>query len=288
MPVQVAAFAVPQETDRPNQPVAKPREPPAQRRTIGIIAAHSLAIGLYGGAKWWDDGFSGSFRSVNEGWFGRGTYAGGADKLGHFYINYASTRLLARAFEWAGDTPGNALALAAWTTAGTYAAVEVLDGLSRQWSFSREDAIINLMGVGAAYMLEKNPELDRLLDIRILYRPSNENGERRFDPFGDYSGQTYLLVAKASGIPALRKHGLLRFVELAVGYNARGFSDTIGGAAGERARSYYVGISLNLSELLSETAFKGSQERSRTQRVTESFLEFVQVPGTAALVRRRF
>src|SRR5690606_33773542 len=88
----------------------------ANRLSTGMIAAHSLAIGLYGANKWWNKGFSGGFRTENEGWFGRNTYSGGADKLGHLYINYVSTRLFARAFHWAGHTPEESLALAAWTT----------------------------------------------------------------------------------------------------------------------------------------------------------------------------
>ena len=199
-----------------------------RQRSAGLIAAHTLALGLYGGTKWWDQGFSGRFRSENEGWFGKNTYAGVADKLGHFYINYASTRLFARAFEWAGNSSGDALALAAWTTAGTYAAVEVIDGFSKEWRFSKEDAAINLLGVGAALLLEKKPELDRVLDLRVHYWPS---AGRRFDPFGDYSGQTYLIVAKASGMPSLHDHPWLRYVEFAAGYNARDFSDTPAGAA---------------------------------------------------------
>ncbi|MDP3843190.1 MAG: DUF2279 domain-containing protein [Oxalobacteraceae bacterium] len=258
-----------------------------RQRTMGIIAANALGVGLYGRNNWWRDGFSGSFRSVNEGWFGQNTYAGGADKLGHLYANYAGTRLFARAFEWAGNTPDASLTLAAWLTLGTFTAVEVIDGFSNRWRFSREDAVMNAIGVGAALLLEKNPELDRLLDLRLLYQPSYEQ-HRKIDPFGDYPGQTYLVVAKASGVPALRNHSLLRYFELAVGYGARGYTDNRPNGTGNRSRNFYVGISINVSELLAQTVFKHAESRSRAQRAADTVLEFVQVPGTAAFARHQF
>ncbi|MGV3653483.1 MAG: DUF2279 domain-containing protein, partial [Noviherbaspirillum sp.] len=260
----------------------------ASRLSAGMIAAHSLAIGLYGANKWWNQGFSGGFRTENEGWFGNNTYAGGADKLGHLYSTYVSTRLFTRAFHWAGNSPEKSLALAAWTTAGTYVAVEVLDGLSKQWRFSREDVVMNLAGVGAALLLEKNPDLDRLLDLRLLYWPSRQNG-RQFEPFGDYAGQTYLLVAKASGMPRLRSHPLLRYVEFAVGYNARGFPESPGRLpAGDASRSLYVGLSLNLSELLERNAARQGAPPGRAMQAVGTFLEFIQVPGTAVFTKHPF
>ncbi|MES2534827.1 MAG: DUF2279 domain-containing protein [Pseudomonadota bacterium] len=256
-----------------------------RRRNLTIILGNAFAVGLYGRNNWWRDGFTNDFRTVNEGWFGQNTYSGGADKLGHFYMNYAGTRLLSRVFEWVGNSPAHSLELGAWLTLGTYTAVEIVDGFSKKWHFSREDALINVAGVGAALLFEKNPQLDRLLDLRFLYRPSKSDSDR-FAPFSDYSAQTYLLVAKASGVPALRNHPWLRYVEVAIGYGVRGYHDDPS-RAGERSRYVYAGISLNLSELFGETVFKGSGERGRAQRVTDTALEFVQVPGTAALGRHR-
>lgn len=246
-------------------------------RTLGIIVGNSLAVALYGKANWWEDGFNSRFRSDNEGWFGSNTYSGGADKLGHFYMNYAGTRLFSRAFQWAGNEPGQSLQMASWLMLGTFTAIEVLDGFSKEWRFSKEDVVMNAAGIGAALLLEKNPQLDRLIDLRFLYQPSRGRG---FEPFGDYSGQTYLLVAKASGVPAWQAHPVLRYLEFAVGYGSRGYSSSRT-STDDRARNVYVGISLNLSELLNTTVFKSPATESQAQRVTNTVLEFVQVPGTA-------
>lgn len=252
------------------------------RRTLAIIAASSLGVAVYGQRNWWNEGFTGRFRSVNEGWFGQNTYSGGADKLGHFYMNYASVRLFARAFEWAGNDPDRSRQLAAWLTFGMFTAVEVLDGFSKQWRFSREDVVMNTAGIGAALLLERHPELDRVLDLRFLYRPSHEDGEG-FDPIGDYSGQTYLAVFKAGGIPALRRHPVLRYVELSVGYGTRHY----GSGTGYGTRNVVAGVSLNLSEVLNATVFAGARRGGRAQRLTDTALEFVQVPGTGAFAKHR-
>ncbi|HJV75653.1 MAG TPA: DUF2279 domain-containing protein [Noviherbaspirillum sp.] len=258
-------------------------DPDLRRRNIGIMAGSALAVGIYGKTHWWQDGFHTSFRRVDEGWFGKNTYSGGADKLGHFYSNYASARLFTRAFEWAGNTPEDSLKLGTWMALGTFAAAETLDGFSKEWSFSKEDAIINVAGVGAAYLLESKPELDRLIDLRLHYWPSHGSS---FNPFGDYSGQTYLFVVKARGLPALREHSFLRYFELALGYGTRGYSESL--AKREIGSRYvYAGISLNLSEVLDQTVFRRSASAQRAQGVTDTFLEFVQVPGTAALARHK-
>lgn len=253
----------------------------ARLRMAGIAAASAVGVYFYGKKKWWSDGFTDRFKTENEGWFGQSTYAGGADKLGHFYGNYLSTRLLARTFEWAGNDERTSLVFAAGTVLTIFTGIEVLDGFSKEWEFSKEDQIANMLGVGTAFVLEKLPELDRLLDVRLHYVPDRS---RDFDPFGDYSGQTYLLVAKASGVPALRNHSWLRYFELAAGYGVRGLE----GPVENRARNFYFGVSLNLSELLNDTAFRDTPPSSWNRRLTTGFLEVVQVPGTVVAAKHRF
>jgi hypothetical protein len=264
----------------PNPPDVSPSPQQLRIRNASLIAGSSLLVGAYGLHKWWSDGFTGDFRTVGEGWFGQGTPYGGADKVGHAFFAYAGTRLLTRAFEEAGNDSNRALGLGVWTTLGIMTAVEVLDGYSRQYEFSKEDAIMNVAGAAVGYALERNPDLDRLIDVRLLYRPS----AGKFDPFGDYSGQKYLLAVKASGVPALRDNPLLRYFELTAGYGTRGY-ESIPGIA--RSRHLYFGVSLNLSEILAQTVFRGTSERSRTQRATDLFFEFIQVPGIAALADHR-
>jgi hypothetical protein len=261
-----------------------PAQPTAQTvgfRTGALMLAAIGGTAAYGKAKWWQDGFSGGFKTANEGWFGRDTAHGGADKLGHAMFAYTGSRLLARGFEWAGHDTDTALKLGLWTTVGTLAGVELVDGYSKKWRFSKEDVVFNLAGGALAYVLETHPALDALLDLRLQYSPSTgPEGRRRFDPFGDYSGQRYLLVFKASGMPALRERLLLRYLEFSVGYGARNF-EAESRALAAPTRHLYYGVSLNLSQVLRDTVYKGNASPSRTQRLTETFFEFVQVPAAA-------
>ena len=248
-------------------------------RTRALLFGSVGATAAYGRAKWWQDGFTGKFKSRNEGWFGGGTEYGGADKLGHAMFAYSGARLLAHAYQWAGNEPQAALRLGVATAVGTMMGVEVLDAFARKWHFSHEDAVANLAGGALAWWLESDPAADALLDFRIQYaRSTGPDGRRAFDPFGDYSGQRYLMVAKASGMPALREHPWLRYLEFNVGYGTRNF-ETESRALTAPTRHVYYGVALNLSELLRSTVYQGSARPSRTQRFTETLFEFVQLPA---------
>ncbi|MBT9476495.1 DUF2279 domain-containing protein [Polaromonas sp.] len=252
-------------------------------RTAALMTATIGGTLAYGRAKWWKDGFGGGFKTAREGWFGQDTRYGGADKLGHAMFAYSGSRLLTQAFEWAGHDSSTALKLGLWTSVGTLMGVELIDGFSRKWRFSKEDALANLAGGALAYVLERNPELDALVDLRLQY--SSPSGGRQFDPFGDYSSQRYLLVLKASGVPALKRHPLLKYLEINVGYGARNF-DAGPGALAPPTRNAYVGLSLNLSELLRHTVYQGNASPSRTQQVTETLFEFMQIPATTVQSER--
>lgn len=248
-------------------------------RTNNIIASTVWLVGFYGSKYWWKDGLTSDFHVVDEGWFGENTYAGGADKLGHVYTAYVGTRLLTKAFVWAGNTPDAALRLSTKTMLGTMLGIEVLDGFSNAFSFSKEDAIADILGATLGYHLEKYPNLNELLDFRVLYWPSDEaKSLGQYDPIEDSSGQTYILALKAKGIPLLRKYALARYLELAIGYGSRGYQPGNGGF--ERSRHLYFGISLNMSEVLSRTVFRNNQKPGRIQRITDTTLKYIQLPGT--------
>ena len=248
-----------------------------RQRNALIIGTTATLFAAYGKAKWWQSGFGGGFKTTNEGWFGRDAQYGGADKAGHMYSNYASVRLLTPLFESAGNSHDASVLLAAWTTAGIYTGIEVADGYSRRYKFSPQDAIMNVAGVVLGVAMETHPDLDAILDFRVDYRPSPGSG---FDPFGDYSGQKYLMVVKADGFAPLRKNRFLRYLELGIGYGARGFDN-----GGERRRDVYVGLSLNLSRLLADGAYEGRMHSTPFQRGTDRLFDLVQFP-TIGYVRR--
>lgn len=252
--------------------------PNLRLRNSLIIGTGATLVATYGLSNWWRSGFGGSFRTINEGWFGAGTEFGGADKAGHIYSNYAGLRVLTPLFESAGNSRDASVSLAAWSTVGLYTAVEIADGFSRRWKFSPQDAIMNLTGVALGAVLETHPKLDAIFDFRLDYRRSP--GASKFDPFGDYSGQKYLFVVKADGFAPLRENGFLRYLEVAVGYGTRGYDTGV-----ERHRDVYVGLSLNLARLLADSAYDGRMHSTAFQRGVDRLFDMVQLP-TIGYVRR--
>lgn len=248
-------------------------EPPPNlrlRNTL-IIGGNAALVATYGMTNWWRSGFGGGFKTTNEGWFDSNTQYGGADKLGHLYSNYAGVRLLTLLFGLAGNGDDASVSLAAWSTLGVYTAVEVVDGFSRRWRFSAQDEIANATGALLGVVMETHPGLDAMFDFRVDYRPTRST---RFDPFGDYSGQKYLVVVKADGFAPLRENGLLRYLEVAVGYGTRGYDN-----GSERHRDLYLGLSVNLARLLADGAYGGRMHSTAFQRGTDRLFDLVQFPS---------
>lgn len=247
------------------------------RNTLIITTGASL-VAAHGFSNWWQSGFGGGFKAANEGWFGAGTEYGGADKAGHLFSNYAGVRLLTPIFESAGNSREASVRLAAWSTFGIYTGVEVVDGFSRRWQFSMQDEIMNVAGVVLGVALETHPGLDAIIDFRLDYRRSPLSS--KFNPFGDYSRQKYLLIVKADGFDSLRENRFLRYLEAAWGYGTRNYDN-----GGERHRDTYVGISLNLARLLADGAYDGRMHSTAFQRGTDRLFDLVQFP-TIGYARR--
>lgn len=252
-------------------------------QTKRLIAGLLLGTAIYGYTAWWKDSNS-QFRIRHENWFSANTPNGGADKLGHAYSFYVSTRIMTKGFQWAGHSQPQAIQLAGITSATLSVGVEILDGFTEKYGFSPEDVVMNLTGIGAGIILDKYPYWDNLLDLRLKYWPSDDARRlNEYDPFTDYSGQTYLLITKASGILPLRQKKWLRYLEFAVGYGTRGYQPTDGTDSQPKERNFYYGLSFNLSQLFNDMLFKQNPTSSYTQLVTEQVLEYLQMPGTALL-----
>ena len=248
-------------------------------RTKLFLSATVAGVAIYGATKWWEKGLSSDFSAHSEGWFGADTPKGGADKLGHAFGTYTGVRAGAHVLELLGNNPDNALRLAMVTSLAVYTGVEILDGFTKTYKFSKEDVIANVAGAALGWLMQKNPKLDALVDFRLYYRPSPEaKAQGNWEPFDDYNGQKYLLAFKGSGVRALQTNPVLRYVELVVGYGVRGYDPP--GAA--KSRHLYAGFGLNVSQMLDDTVFRGKRDTA-VRNGTGLFLELFQLPGTVVL-----
>ena len=243
----------------------------ATRWETAAVFAGATALGIYT----WDWGSSKRFKTNPEGWFGKDTGSGGADKLGHAFMSYAVTNVLTDRLERQNVPVERAALSAAITTQLLMTYVEVFDGYSNDHGFSREDMVMNLLGSGLAYARAVTPGLRDKLDFRMEYIKSGYKG---FRPISDYEGQKYVLAIKLSGFGNLRQSPL-RYVELHTGYYTRGFAREARQAGLERTRHSVVGVGLNLNELL---LGQRSARESELRNAGRLFFVHIQVPHTAA------
>ena len=261
----------------PQEAITEPSSPEVRTATRNalLIGGAALAVAAYGAENWWQGGFKGGFDAQREGWFGPDTEFGGVDKLGHTYSNYVGVRLLTPIFEALGNTHRSSISLATWSTLAVFTGVEVLDGFSHRYHFSVEDAIANVAGAALGYFSEHNRRLDEILDFRLFYRQSPYASG--WDPFGDYSGQRYLLVVKADAFASLLAHGVTRYLEAAVGYGAHGF-DAGPDAIVERQRELYFGVSVNLARVVADAFYGGRNGSTTVQRTADLAFDMIQFP----------
>jgi hypothetical protein len=120
---------------------------------------------------------------------------------------------------------------------------------------------MNTMGALTSVLMERYPELDRKIDLRVEYVLNVAvNGI-----FDDYSNQYYSLVLKLDGFDAI-ENTFAKYIELSGGYYTRGYEET----DEDDTRSLFVGIGFNFSRLLNQNGWK------KTGKV----LEYLQVPYT--------
>lgn len=232
-----------------------------QEKRCRVLQVNLVGIGLvsaWGIYKW--DYFSRSPRADSEGWFSNDTDEGGSDKLGHLYASYAATHGMAYFYEnWQFERGDAALygALSSWAIMGF---MEFGDSFS-DYGFSVEDLLSNTVGSVFGYYLYLNTDLSSKIDLRWEYG---------FDPSGggvftDYDNTKVLLALKLNGFKVARR-GLLKHLELHLGYYTRGFDDH----ESDQERNLYVGIGVNLTDLL----------RRHGHVKTATVLKYLQLPGT--------
>ncbi|MHC4629047.1 MAG: DUF2279 domain-containing protein, partial [Planctomycetota bacterium] len=175
----------------------------------------------------------------------------------------------------AGSSGGEGAEITAFVLSyGLMAYIELFDGYSSDHGFSYEDMVMNALGGGFSYLRRKVPGLREKVDFRMEYIPSGNVGG--FHPITDYSGQKYLLSLKFAGFEGARDTPL-RFLELHAGYYARGFTQAERDRLEPLRREPYIGIGINLGELLFGAP---SVRDTGPGKFGRRALEYVQVPYT--------
>lgn len=203
----------------------------------------ALFLGLEWAAFWSSRGTHGRFQVANEGWFGRETYAGGADKASHVVGGYVAGRILEGALEWGGSPPPKARLLSAAMIAVTGTLVEVGDAY-HGFGFSWEDALLTAAG-GAAGSVLASTGWDDTITMRFGKVGVDQPDDPSIVPFepNHYSGEVYTLDLRMAGLlPRIGKRpGLARFLLGSLTYGSKGYK-----WVDERYRQRRVGFEIGL------------------------------------------
>ena len=247
----------------------------------GLVFAGITAIGVKGWA--WG---TAPFHFHSEGWCGLDSSSGCTDKFGHAFTSYTLTGAFAERLKSMGRNDRRAATSAFLLTEALMLYVETFDGISKDHGFSYEDLTANLLGGGLAYWREVNPKVKDLIDYRMEYKPSGYKGGFMggYRPMSDYAGQKYVFAFKFAGINSLKKTPL-KYFELQGGYYARGFTDAERALNLPLQRTTFVGVGVNLSELLFGTRDKNE---STTKQVGRFFFDHIQTPYTYVRTNKQF
>ncbi len=185
------------------------------------------------------------FHVTKEGWFGAGTYAGGADKVSHFVSYYGVTRLMYEADLALGAPPERALLIASGTSFLAGVATELGDGTNK-YGFSWEDLAMDAAGAAAGYAVLRLGIQD-LVGFRfgLVPAPDPERGGLG----KDYSVEIYTADLKIAGLGE-RLHfrpGPARFLLVSATYGAKGYPYA---PAELRQRQVGIELGINFREVL--------------------------------------
>jgi hypothetical protein len=159
---------------------------------------------------------------------------------------------------------------AAILTGIAFVGVELGDGFSR-YGASYEDIIASGVGIAFSFLRNTVPGLHDKVDFRMQYMPTGHGDFL----LGDYDGKKFLLAWKLGGFETF-KGGPLRYLEIHTGYYTRGYGDPAH-TGGVTHRTAYVGLGLNLSELL----FSQSGLRDTTVgSAVRALHKYIQLPYT--------
>ena len=114
----------------------------------GVGAGLSTLVVVGGTLAWWRDEPYVGWNWRNTGFFGRTTYAGGSDKVGHAFAWWLGLRASTQIFEWFGISRRHSLIAGTTFSLVLGNVVEVGDAFTR-YGFEWPDVIANVAGTGA-------------------------------------------------------------------------------------------------------------------------------------------
>jgi hypothetical protein len=193
-----------------------------------------------------------SFHVTHEGFFGRDTYAGGADKADHFVDSAIAAKELAIAYDRLGFSPRTSRLLGFGLSALGGLLIEIGDGTT-YYGFSFEDLTMDLLGAGTATLISATG-LGDLIGFRhgfLFPRSGSETCCKVPGKGHDYTNELLTADLKIAGL-ARRLDlsvGPLRYLLFSVTYSTKGYPS---GLPDLRERQVGFEIGLNFAIILND------------------------------------
>ena len=235
--------------------------------------AHYFSMAVQGGiilagAIFWNysERWTGEFGIENEGWFGKESNNGGADKLGHAYTWCLLTRGLIHNYERHGFSRKSSAFWGFTIPAFNGIIIEILDGYT-DYNASTEDILFNLMGSGLGAYLYLNPKLDELIHLDWSYLPSSDFTKNiKKDFTTDYAGQVFTLEINGKGVRKILKYDQsspIDYFQMGFSYYTRGYSGEL-----NTNKERFTGITLGIN----------LQEFFKVDSPTRTFVKYFKIP----------
>ena len=243
-------------------------------KQVGTVKTESLVFlgyfSILSGKKLFKE--TTDFHFKDEGWFGKDTANIGVDKLTHAFDTYLLAEFLHdRIHRRSNASEGDALT-AAMLASGLMIFNEFSDGIEPDSGWSIQDVTMNLAGAGFSVLRNTVPGLKEKVAFKVEIVPNDHVYSYAGKPH--YEQQRFMFSIKGAGFKQFR-NSPLRLVDLQVGYYASDFLIKDREAGIEPKRHLFVGLGLNVGELL----FRGSD--SGIGKAAYSALDYVQLPYTS-------
>ncbi|AEE52525.1 DUF2279 domain-containing protein [Haliscomenobacter hydrossis] len=268
----------------------------------GATAYAATSVGLY--SIWYRNYDLGPFHFFNDK-FGNNDEWEKVDKAGHVVTAYAESYLAFRGMRWAGVKHKPAVWIGAGVGTILQGTIEVMDGFSAGWGFSKMDILANTIGVAtftAQELLWKEQRMMiKVSNTRPNYPatliPGNKGGpplsvrqiahglygDNYLEAFiKDYNGMTvWASINPASFLKLSENSRFPRWLNVAVGFGADGVYGAYGNVYTDandsysltniqREKEYYLSFDVDLRRI---------RTRSPLLRTIFQGLSFVKIPG---------
>ncbi len=221
------------------------------------------------------------------------------DKIGHATTAYNIGVLQYDLMRWCGVNNNTSIAVGGLTALGYMSVIEIFDGFSSKWGFSKGDMLANIFGAAffAAQQKVWNQQKFSLkwsfhFSPYAQYYPAELGNNFLSRMLKDYNGQTYWLsVNIASFLPA--SSGFPYWLNASVGYGAEGMIGartnpaTINGKPipfYPRFRKYYFAPDANLFSIPTNSSFyNAATYLTQFSKIPAPALEWSKLKGLKLL-----